>query len=59
MLFRAAFKSVSTAVHLKNTSFTLSALNCGNRMAKIRPSALWSTANVSAQIMRLEVGFVV
>ncbi len=27
--------------------------------AKIRPSALWSTANVSAQKIRLEVGFVV
>ncbi len=43
----------------QNTSFTLSALNCVNWMTKIRPSALGSTANVSAQIMRLEVGFVV
>ncbi len=34
VLFRAAFKSVSTAVHLKNTSFTLSALNCVNWMTK-------------------------
>lgn len=59
VLFRAAFKSVSTAVHLENTSFTLSALNCVSWMRKIRPSALGSTANVSAQIMRLEVGFVV